>query len=342
MKKMISYILCVVLMMALTGMNVNAEDGEGIYVTYNSNGEIVLWNSEMDTTFEKISIDMTEYDSVYRTSQNELIMQTSENTFQKIEVHEIVMDSYENVTLQLQSMDLTEEEKENIMMLTQEQNALGNYNAKTVVFTEPQIVTRATTNNTYTYSGHKMKDEMVYYLNLQTATNVISSGSQAKGVAAALVNIGISIAGSISNNVAFFSGGISALQAYCNATNVTASSISTVDPNNYSRIEAYVNYNVYTKKTYEDRGEGFELGLISQRYIINKVVLNEHFIVNDTYGAKKTFTKVFGENSTGDKKSAHFANPAPYAIQWTGNHYDERLASFGVKVNTKTIYLSSN
>lgn len=343
MKRMLSGIVCTSLLIGSIYFPVEAKNMEDIalYVSCNKQGEFVLYDVESSNMGTAIPLWETEYEGVYETEYEELVLQTGDTTFQSVIAEEIVMDSYVSVQEQLKNISVTSEEKDDILRLTKEQNEIGNYDAKTVIFRSQSSEGRAKSSNTYTYNGHKMKDETTYYLNLETDSKTISSGSKAKGVAEALKSVAISVAGSASSTVSLFSSGISALQAYCDAVNVSASKISTVDPSNYSRVKAHMNYNIYTKMTYEDRGSGYELGAITQRYIINKIVLTEYFIVNDTYGAKKTFTKALGANSSGDKKSKYFTNPASCAVTHIGNCYDDTISSVNVKFGTVTLKLSN-
>ena len=310
-----------------------------LYVTYSDTG-IMLVDEKTDEGEKKIGAEKTIYDDVYMTEAEKLIIKVSDDMFQEVEQYNVLLDSCDGVKKKLKTIQIDEEIKNEVIDMCNYQIALGNYVSEAVIFVPSISDTKATSNSSYTYSGHVMKDVATYYLNLETSTKVVSKGSAAKGFASALTEVAITATGFASKWVSLFSGGVSALTAYCNASGCTASQIPAADPTNYNRLEAYVNYNVYTKRTYEKVDGEYELGLISQRYIINRIVTKEHFLINDTYGSTEILTKVLGVNTSGDKKTSHFANPASFAILWTGNHYDERFAQVNVEYKKVNISLT--
>ena len=116
----------------------------------------------------------------------------------------------------------------------------------------------------YTYHGHPMKDELIYYHNLSTGYQTICRGSGASAAAGGISGVILDLAGYGCVAVALFNTAITAYHAYTDITGTSPVSGSYED-----FVQVKINYDVCTKYTYADLGygDGYRLGAVTQQVL---------------------------------------------------------------------------
>jgi hypothetical protein len=173
------------------------------------------------------------------------------------------------------------------------------------------------TTTYYTYNGSQMKSEQLFYDNLDTQYQVISSGSLAKNIADNICNLAV-IAVTKIKYVNFFTTAISLYDAFANAY---GASWATGATNDYVQVKLI--YDNTDQWTYRNINGDWYLGLVSQKAVISNIASVQYYY-NKAKLSGKTFER--SRNVSVTHKSSDFDSPWAVAYQWCNNHVNETLS----------------
>lgn len=277
MKKLISLILCVVVILTFA---VPAFAADAAY------------NFAEDASM-KYTIP-TKYDSVLRSQTGEYAMICGD-VIQPVGRMNLELSDESAVNLFLGTDDIPKEVKEYVEELVK-RNELDENNNLTVTYFSPLLLDGNSYTNTGSYNGMSMRTDGIYIENMPTGFFFSVNGSKAKERAAAIDRITFSIAGMICEKLGF---GQSLLEIYENATGQTVVAAASSD---FTQVQLmYDNYRQWTYGLYG--GTDWQLGYASEKVIIRDVEFYQNFTVN----GKPRQQNVHMPGKT--VKSTHFDDP---------------------------------
>lgn len=316
MKKIISLVLIMLLSLNLISATfASSSDGElekNINVKYVDG--VYLPGSRAN-----MKAKMTKEIGVYELKDGKLIIDTGMEVYLPVDRVEINLVNLEQVEKVFEMYDIPEEVK--IDILNRRERVLKNKNEDVIVSfvlaKQPKV--RGSVTNYYTYNGHRAKDIIVTYYNVDTIGMEIKSGKYSSEFAENAVQFSLVGAGFASGSIPYIAAGVSLLQIFTEKTGVI-----TFDKDLDDYIEMSLIYDVSNKYTYLDinTGHDYQLGLISQYVYVNNIHTKQFYMVD-----------YVGETVHSDKgpfpgvASKHYFNPAPEAFKHLGYRLDERHTS---------------
>lgn len=321
-KRMLSLILAAVLI--ITGsfqVNFASESNDkldqNIYLSINNNGSY----TKSDKKSADVTASMTKDYGIYATKDGSLFSYTGTDTYLQVEKVEVSLVDVNAVEDLLTNYSVPIEIQENIRKTSNEAISNNNLDARVALVVPKlsqntgEIGTRATYNNYYTYNGYNMLDTQIMYYSISTPTTNITSGSGTKATADLIKEFVFVGLGFAPPAIALVATGVSLIDFTLTAAQQSVFTGSTSD-----FIETYFTYDVSTKWTYIDKGNGWQLGCISQHVFLISSYIRQYYF-NRSTGQNIISTPTYNKGFT----SPNYLVPAPKAYMNYMNPWDERM-----------------
>ncbi len=313
MRKVLSLLLTLTLLVSSSAASFASE----IYQTKDSNSISVERTIDGKYVLSKKSGEVArrcEEDGVYQLSDGTLLSLTGTSQLQQVEKVSFQLTDEAKLNYVLQNHNLPKEVQEGLISSSNKAIATNNQNARISLVVPYTPMTRGTQNIYYTYNGKPMRDFTIFSFGENTGYEYIENGTKSRSFAEFTSSAVITGLGFV-KHVSLIAGGVSifsAWESYVGDTNFSGRSSDFV--------QALVNYDVSTKYTYVDIGNGWEIGLTSQNVYIN-------YIKTVQYYADSTFNESYYTDYSIRKTvtSPNFFNPAPVAINHILNPMNETL-----------------
>lgn len=261
----------------------------------------------------------TEFSGVLKSTDNRYALELKlpgENVigYQPVGRLDIDLNDEQAVAEALQISALEDEVKAEIIERRDTVFMNGLTDVKMVVFS-PDLL--ATNPEYFDYHGIRMKSEKTYVTNFPSHTERVSEGSQTKETASALANLTISILGVSSiPAVALTAGATSVLLAFVSLIN--ASSADVVKPTTDDYMEAKINVDLVTQRTYSEVGGSWSLGLTAKQVKLNYIVIRQVYFKCQTDNEIRGYDKSFQTNfSNKVYKTNYFDSSSQWEIAFS-------------------------
>jgi len=260
------------------------------------------------------------------------VPQTDAVLYQPVGRLDIDLVDIDEVEAALLRDDLTEETKLEIKERSKKAISENRPEQRMSVFSPTLLRSSNDDVEYYTYKGSKMMTERTYLINGGGKWQTVVEGARTKAVAQALFELAIMGVESAVPPLAVAANGLSALQMFLNIVNA-----NTVVEHSEDYMQANINYDLTTQRTYTLLVSIWSLGLTTYKAYIIQTGINQKFYKVDgiiTHGVEEEFFR--SHNTT--VKTLYYNDPWATAYEFIGSPLDLLIK---VKVESLTFILGN-
>jgi hypothetical protein len=284
MKKLTKVFCCALVVYILLGVNVSA-----LYINKYENvksEEVALTDSDYYYP-ESISVSLningyyvdsvtknsvighkTKHLGIYLLSNGQFLSCTGAETYQVVELIDVSLSDRDYIESVIQQYDLKGDIANQINEAVDRNTFLRKEGTSMTLAVSPTTSAKGSYNVDYTYNGVVMRDTLVFFYNDASGFKDVQRGLSSKQFASAAYSITLIGVGFIFTSpiVQLVAGGLSLLDWFASYIAPTTFSATGQD-----FVQLNIVYDVQTKYTYYDLGQGWQSGLVTQTVKINKL-----------------------------------------------------------------------
>ncbi|GAU80089.1 DUF5022 domain-containing protein [Fusibacter sp. 3D3] len=316
MKKIISIVLIFTVICSFNVTSAvpknNLTVNEKIFITTNNNGQTILGNKKNGT--EAVLILDT---GIYMGGNGNYYSLTGTEFLQQVQLLEFNLTNTSYIKYSLPRYSIPKEILSDIETASFEAIANNEIDSMMTLVIPYKPLLRGSYYQDYTYNGTPMRDYYIYGFDKDTGNKTIASGIEAKSFANAATTFAVTGLGLTTVPLSYLAGGISLILAFYDYVEDTNFSGSSQD-----FVQIRVIYDVSTKYTYADIGNGWQIGLVSENVYLTSIDTLQYY-AGSTYNNTITKTKLINKTIT----SPNYFNPAPIAVNFITNPRNEELTT---------------